>query len=599
MDKVHEDLSKWFKEKWVNIGKKDKSGKHPKCGTSGDKQAYAKCVPASKAKSMSKKDKESATRRKRAAQNKAGRGGKKQPGQGRKPIMVKTKKENIQMKESILHEKLNLFLEKNVPTNPSKWSYYKSQAKKKFDVYPSAYANAWAAKNYKSKGGGWRTTKESVNENDSYSITDDKGRHFLLIVGEEPKDSKGKSDYKKDGFYISPQKGFKGLITAYFKDEKTLKRNIDKKYHNQLGESINEAKSMDMKKRLKVYDKLKKGDKIRIKFGNAIRRDNETVLVVSKGKTLVGKAQVERIILKNPANPNGVKYYLYNRDGNVSLAKGDMAAVIVDMIPESINEMDLNDPIMVKLRAAQIKKNKDAAKKIEKQKKINPDYKALKNSPKIKALKNKRAEIMRDMEQEAEPEGGKIADRYGRELNKIDNAIIKLGGNPMSESINEAKEPEVITTLRKIVKNKQNDLIKDTKSGKKVRVDMNSANLMVQVYDALKQQSNKDKFVKSGIVSMGHMAYKLMKKENTSEVIEEAEYQGRKVELNKPMQGDSKKFKVYVKNEKGNVIVVHFGAKGMNIKKNNPKARKSFRARMNCDNPGPKWKANYWSCRKW
>ena len=87
------------------------------------------------------------------------------------------------------------------------------------------------------------TTKESVNENDSYSITDDKGRPFLLIVGEEPKDSKGKSEYKKNGFYISPQKGFKGLITAYFKDEKTLRKNIDKKYHDQLGESVNEAAS--------------------------------------------------------------------------------------------------------------------------------------------------------------------------------------------------------------------------------------------------------------------------------------------------------------------------------------------------------------------
>jgi hypothetical protein len=146
MDKVHEDLRKWFKQKWVNIGKKDKSGKHPECGTSGKKRAYAKCVPASKARSMSKKDKESATRRKRAAQNKAGRGGKKQPGQGRKPIMVKTE----------IHEKLELFLEKNVPTNPSKWAYYKAQAKKKFDVYPSAYANAWAAKKYKAAGGGWK-----------------------------------------------------------------------------------------------------------------------------------------------------------------------------------------------------------------------------------------------------------------------------------------------------------------------------------------------------------------------------------------------------------------------------------------------------------
>ena len=87
----------------------------------------------------------------------------------------------------------------------------------------------------------------------------------------------------------------------------------------------------------------------------------------------------------------------------------------------------------------------------------------------------------------------------------------------------------------------------------------------------------------------------------------EAEYQGRKVKLNKPMQGDVKKFKVYVKDPKtGNVKKVNFGhggssAKGktMKIRKSNPKARKSFRARHNCDNPGPKTKARYWSCRKW
>ena len=87
--------------------------------------------------------------------------------------------------------------------------------------------------------------------------------------------------------------------------------------------------------------------------------------------------------------------------------------------------------------------------------------------------------------------------------------------------------------------------------------------------------------------------------------LEEAEYQGRKVKLGKPMQGDKKKFKVYVKNPKGNTVVVHFGqggeAKGgtMRIRKDNPSARKSFRARHNCDNPGPRHKARYWSCRKW
>ena len=80
----------------------------------------------------------------------------------------------------------------------------------------------------------------------------------------------------------------------------------------------------------------------------------------------------------------------------------------------------------------------------------------------------------------------------------------------------------------------------------------------------------------------------------------EAEYQGREVKLGKPMQGDVKKFKVYVKNPKtGKIIKVNFGQKGMVIKKDNPERRKSFRARMHCDNPGPRTKANYWSCRKW
>ncbi len=75
-----------------------------------------------------------------------------------KELDDKKKKRNKMTKE-IAEQKLNLFLEKNVPTNPAKWSYYKSQAKKKFDVYPSAYANAWAAKQYKAAGGGWRKTK--------------------------------------------------------------------------------------------------------------------------------------------------------------------------------------------------------------------------------------------------------------------------------------------------------------------------------------------------------------------------------------------------------------------------------------------------------
>ena len=83
------------------------------------------------------------------------------------------------------------------------------------------------------------------------------------------------------------------------------------------------------------------------------------------------------------------------------------------------------------------------------------------------------------------------------------------------------------------------------------------------------------------------------------EVLEEAEYQGRKVTLNKPQRGGSKKFFVYVKNDKGNVVKVSFGDPNMEIKRDDPDRRRAFRARHNCDNPGPKWKARYWSCKKW
>ena len=97
---------------------------------------------------------------------------------------------------------------------------------------------------------------------------------------------------------------------------------------------------------------------------------------------------------------------------------------------------------------------------------------------------------------------------------------------------------------------------------------------------------------------------------NEDDVIDEAEYQGRKVKLGKPMRGDVKKFKVYVKDPKtGNVKKVNFGHGGtsakkkgektMKIKKSDPARRKSFRARHNCDNPGPRTKARYWSCRAW
>jgi len=110
------------------------------------------------------------------------------------------------------------------------------------------------------------------------------------------------------------------------------------------------------------------------------------------------------------------------------------------------------------------------------------------------------------------------------------------------------------------------------------------------------KKSREDGSKALGLTEAENAYYEML---SEGEVIEEAEYQGRKVKLNKPMRGDVKKSKVYVKNAKGNVVKVNFGDPNMKIKKNIPARRKSFRARHNCDNPGPKWKARYWSCKAW
>lgn len=86
---------------------------------------------------------------------------------------------------------------------------------------------------------------------------------------------------------------------------------------------------------------------------------------------------------------------------------------------------------------------------------------------------------------------------------------------------------------------------------------------------------------------------------NVDDDLDEAKYRGREVPLGKKMKGDVKKSKVYVRKPNGNIVKVEFGDPNMRIKKSNPKRRKSFRARHHCENPGPRWKARYWSCRAW
>lgn len=129
-----------------------------------------------------------------------------------------------------------------------------------------------------------------------------------------------------------------------------------------------------------------------------------------------------------------------------------------------------------------------------------------------------------------------------------------------------------------------------TEDGIIVHVDETALKLMI---DSKKQLNE---MMKMGADSDASSAGSFLEEEDD---LDEAEYRGRKVPLGKPMKGDVAKSKVYVKGPKGNVVKVNFGDKNMRIKKNIPGRRKSFRARHNCDNPGPRWKARYWSCRAW
>ena len=244
---LDENLKKWFSDKWVNIGKKDKSGKHPPCGTSGKKRGYAKCVPKSKAGSMSKKEKESATRRKRAAQNKAGRGGTSDvSGGGKKPIRVKTKAESVmdlskeKLIEMIKEEYQNILSENNMMTEAQfdeaageKDACYR-KVKARYDVWPSAYASGALVKCRKvgAKNWGNKSKKESIEE---YDV-------------ENAQDYKDFTSYMKENY--------SGLEESQLEEAEYQGRKV------KLGKPM----QGDAKK-FKVYVKNPKGNVVKVNFG--------------------------------------------------------------------------------------------------------------------------------------------------------------------------------------------------------------------------------------------------------------------------------------------------------------------------------------------
>lgn len=139
VDDIKKNLATWFNERWVDISRPKPGGGFEQCGRADASTGkYPKCVPASRAARMTPEQIRSAVQRKRRAESTQRR-------QGKKPIYVSTDMEKAT---------------RNMPTNPTLYARVKAEAKRKFDVYPSAYANAWLVREYKRRGGGYRTVSK-------------------------------------------------------------------------------------------------------------------------------------------------------------------------------------------------------------------------------------------------------------------------------------------------------------------------------------------------------------------------------------------------------------------------------------------------------
>lgn len=400
-------LGKWFgkggkggttKGGWDRYNTKGE--KIGKCGDRTAKEGKPKCLSAAKAAKMSKKEIANAVRRKRKADPSTDR-----PGTGNKPINVSNrigeeKNPRIPRKPgqpagSKKHS--DLYTDenpegtihglgfKNVATAKASVSKIKKSDRTHAHKIQAAVAMEQRAREMgkSSEAAVYRSYIDSMKKKTKQRNEDWSDKYKRSIDCDNPKGFSQRAHCagrKKNE--ETTMKSFKSYISET-KDEDFLNKMNpeptakemdaalkDKEYDKKLdairakkkknNQSMNEGvpKSMDQGAALKVYDKLKKGSKVTVQFGGAMSSTKEPLeLVVSSPHRIVGKSKVGRIILKNPSNMRGMKYTLYNRDGKISLAQGDMATIMTDLkiVKESVEgsekkKMPYIDPTKVKFR---------------------------------------------------------------------------------------------------------------------------------------------------------------------------------------------------------------------------------------------------------
>jgi hypothetical protein len=567
-----EDLRKWFKEKWVRM---DTKGNIKGDCAREEGEGKPKCLPSTKAYSMSKEDRAKAARRKRRQDPVADR-----PGKGGKPINVKTMEEQMDLYEG------------NKPTNPALWSRAKALARSKFDVYPSAYANGWAAKWYKSKGGGWKSVSEGV---------DDEG---------------------------GMAKGELSSIAAKAKElAKMMKRNkqLDAWVQSKITKADDYVGS--------VHDFLKNGK----------QEVDETRMEKVSFKSFLEEACCDEC---DDSNYGSVEED-FEPTGNEEYEDWDLFEAKVDPNDNSIPfegpytkvpkmQPGSKKPVgasrakhlaqQMKDKMSKMKEDLDEAKDTEMYKYIDQSggqvikgksgtYVGYTHS----ATKGKGANILKHNQTKKYYAAGGSSTAF--------TAKTTLHDTP--EDAARAYHKGNLAEASPMIKPPKNEFAKKEdafahakKHGGKVmkKTFTHPTSGMKNVSYVVKEDAELDEAIKKPNATTRHLrnypvsdkdVAKPVKKpekkkpeQGAAEKIElqEAEKNGKKVQLNKPFRtSDGKgKFAVYTKNDKGNVVKVNFGdTTGLTIKTSNPDRRRSFRARHNCDDPGPKHKARYWSCKAW
>ena len=614
----------------------------------------------------------------------------------------------------LLGEEVQQLEEKNCPTNPSKWSYYKSQAKQKFDVYPSAYANGWASKQYKAAGGGWKQCAgESVNEEqiNEWKLQLDLGK----VNPSEFENWASDSLQKKHKIKVSGS-GRNWTIVGKGNDDRMgssadwISQLLGKAWKvNKIKvvqkESVNEAASRTAMEIGGLTGMNK--DAIQ-KFVDDNKLDIEKVYQYVKNGKLPERMALVSAIAGRPNNPvqkkiikmfgesidegmvkprSGHNYYQLTKDTPIKYIsghsgiglevpgvllhneydtiKGKKGAYIIDYFGQHFYVDMKNKFASAIVNPKNREQNNDLMKNVE-QVSSAPDHSDWK-----KYMKESVAEMVEDhssnpndkyvvkpcdepgtpwavwegpvrvkgfaSKEEAEAYADSQNKKQGLGESKMNKSQLKELIREEYHNVKNFMEEKYGFTpeLGKVIDNpyvsafKVEDYLEEGgETDAEMAVDQMETMVKraQELIDKLRGKSNLEPWVQSLITKAEDYIstvsdygevdeydvenYQDVKEfaefmESYKPSINEAEYQGRKVELNKIMQGDVKKFKVYVNNDKGNVVKVNFGqggdAKGgtMRIRKDNPEARKSFRARHNCDNPGPRWKARYWSCRKW